>query len=136
MINLSFFVVSIILMFLVFLRRFKSNMIKQVEFNEIIDRFESGASHLQLYKDILPKGLMGSGDQESQQLLMAVDDEYITGARQFEKEGESLDEELKKKDTSGIPDDLSEKSFYYEDPDTGEVSRLMIKKESEISMLK
>jgi hypothetical protein len=79
---------------------------------------------------------LGSGDQESQQLLMPVDNEYITGARQFEKEGESLDEELKKKDTSGIPDDLSEKSFYYEDPDTGEVSRLMIKKESEINMLK
>lgn len=66
-INIFFFAVSMLLMFTFVLRRLQNNMTKQIKFNEIIHRFESGAAHLQLYKDVLPKGLLGAqNDQESQ----------------------------------------------------------------------
>jgi len=59
-INISFFAVSMLLLFAFVLRRLQNNMTKQVKFNDILHRFESGAVHLQLYKDILPKGLLGA----------------------------------------------------------------------------
>ena len=59
-INISFFAVSMLLMFTFVLHRLQNNMTKQVKFTEIIDRFESGTAHLQLYKDVLPKGLLGA----------------------------------------------------------------------------
>ena len=66
-INISFFAVSLLLLFAFVLRRLQNTMTKEVKFHEILNRFESGAAHLQLYKDILPKELLGArNDQESQ----------------------------------------------------------------------
>jgi|TARA_B110000285_G_C14507854_1_gene330972 hypothetical protein len=45
-INISFFAVSMLLMFAFVLRRLQNTMTKQVKFNDIINRFESGAAHL------------------------------------------------------------------------------------------
>jgi hypothetical protein len=59
-INISFFTVSMLLMFTFVLHRLQNNMNKQVKFTEIMDRFQSGAAHLELYKDVLPKGLLGA----------------------------------------------------------------------------
>ena len=66
-INISFFAVSLLLLFAFVLRRLQNTMTKEVKFHEILHRFESGAAHLQLYKDVLPKELLGArNDQESQ----------------------------------------------------------------------
>ena len=54
----------------------------------------------------------------------------------FEKEGEINSEELKRKVAQSQEqidnEDDDEKSFYYEDPETGEVKKVMISKESHI----
>ena len=45
-INLSIFAVSIMMLFGVIFRKLKHKMNKEIEFHEIIDRFESGVAHL------------------------------------------------------------------------------------------